>query len=89
MRFGVGSRLTKARGCSLLESLMSVKGFNECSVSTFRKNGRESICRLSLMDNMNWLVCDEHTHSDHQTIFYSVKHAFKEPDLKLLQRNAR
>lgn len=74
-----GSRLTNARGYCLLEALakLNVKVCNEGSVSTFRKDGREStidvtFCSPSLMNNMNWRVSEEYTHSDHQSIHYSV-----------------
>lgn len=74
-----GSRRTNARGSSLLEALakLDVVLANEGTVSTFRKDGRESIidvtfCSPSLMANINWRVSEEYTHSDHQAIRYSI-----------------
>ncbi|XP_062538588.1 uncharacterized protein LOC134206866 [Armigeres subalbatus] len=74
-----GSRLTNERGYSLLEALakLEVRLCNERNVSTFRKDGRESIiditfCSLCLMGDMNWRVSGDYTHSDHQAIQYSV-----------------
>lgn len=74
-----GSRRTNARGSSLLEALakLDVVLANEGTVSTFRRDGRESIidvtfCSPSLMANFNWRVCEEYTHSDHQAIRYSI-----------------
>ena len=74
-----GSRYTNERGRSLLEALarLEVELCNRGTASTFSKNGRESIidvtfCSSSLMENMNWRVCDEHTHSDHQAIRYCI-----------------
>jgi hypothetical protein len=74
-----GSRRTNARGCSLLEALakLDVTLSNEGTVSTYRKDGRESIidvtfCSPSLMRDMNWRVCEGYTHSDHQAIRFSI-----------------
>lgn len=74
-----GSRLTNARGYSLLEALakLDVRLCNEGAVSTFRKDGRESIidvtfCSPLLLDDMNWRVSEEYSHSDHQAILYSI-----------------
>lgn len=74
-----GSRLTNPRGRSLLEALakLNVDLANEGNTSTYRREGRESIidvtfCSPTLIGNMNWRVCEEYTHSDHQAIRYSV-----------------
>lgn len=74
-----GSRLTNPRGYSLLEALakLDIRLCNKGTVSTFRRNGRESIidvtfCSPSLVRSMNWRVCEDYTHSDHQSIRYSV-----------------
>lgn len=78
-----GSRCTNARGYSLLEALakLDVRLCNEGTVSTFRKDGRESIidvtfCSPSLMGDMNWRVSEEFTYSDHQAIRYSIGKRF-------------
>lgn len=74
-----GSRVTNTRGSILQEALakLDVRLCNEGSVSTFRRNGRESIidvtfCSPSLAANMNWRVSEEYTHSDHQAIRYRI-----------------
>lgn len=74
-----GSRHTNARGFSLLEALakLEVRLTNKGIVSTFRRDGRESIiditfCSPSLAEGMNWRVCEEYTHSDHQAIRYNI-----------------
>ncbi|XP_058448861.1 uncharacterized protein LOC131428835 [Malaya genurostris] len=74
-----GSRVTNARGYILQEALakLEVRLCNEGSVSTFRKDGRESIidvtfCSPNLAANMNWKVSEEYTHSDHQAIHYRI-----------------
>ena len=74
-----GSRCTNARGYSLLEALakLDVSLANEGTISTFRRDSRESIidvtfCSPSLVANMNWRVCEGYTHSDHQAIRYCI-----------------
>lgn len=74
-----GSRFTSQRGQNLLEALarLNVDLANEGSTSTYRWEGRESIvdvtfCSPALMQNMNWRVCEEYTHSDHQAIRYNI-----------------
>lgn len=73
------SRLTNKRGQSTLEALakLNVLTANEGCVSTFSKNGHESIvdvtfCSPSLKDDLNWRVCDSFTASDHQAIRFTV-----------------
>ncbi|XP_062542029.1 uncharacterized protein LOC134210019 [Armigeres subalbatus] len=74
-----GSRVTNTRGYILQEALakLDVRLCNEGSVSTFRRDGRESIiditfCSPSLMASMDWRVSEEYTHSDHQAIRYRI-----------------
>lgn len=74
-----GSRLTTPRGSSLLEALakLNIDIANEGSTSTYRREGRESIvdvtfCSPVLMGAINWRVCEEYTHSDHQAIRYHI-----------------
>lgn len=74
-----GSRCTNQRGQLLLESLaaLNVELANVGTVSTFRRNGAESIidvtfCSPNLLGTMNWRVDDGYTHSDHQSIRYSI-----------------
>ncbi|XP_053691261.1 uncharacterized protein LOC128739783 [Sabethes cyaneus] len=74
-----GSKCTNTRGYSMLEALakMEIALFNEGTVSTFRKDGHESIIDVtfgspSMMPNINWRVCEGYTHSDHQEIKFSV-----------------
>lgn len=74
-----GSRLTNPRGQCTLESLakLNVDNVNEGSVSTFHRDGRESIvdvtfCSPSLKDGMNWRVCESFTASDHRAIRFTV-----------------
>lgn len=74
-----GSKLTNARGYSLLEALakLEVRLCNNGTTSTFRKDGRNSIidvtfCSPSLAKNMNWRVCEGYTHSDHQAIRFNI-----------------
>jgi hypothetical protein len=73
------SGLTNLMGQSTLEALakLNVLTANEGSVSTFSRDGRESIvdvtfCSPSLKDDMNWRVCDSFTASNHQAIRYTV-----------------
>lgn len=58
----------EANGYSLLGALekREVSLANECTFSTFRRNGRETIiditfCSPSLVGHMNWRVCEEYT----------------------------
>lgn len=74
-----GSRVTNNRGFSLLEALakLDVTLMNKGSVSTFRRNGRESIiditfCSPALAVGSHWRVSEDYTHSDHQAIRYSL-----------------
>ncbi|XP_062538383.1 uncharacterized protein LOC134206673 [Armigeres subalbatus] len=74
-----GSRVTNTRGYVLQEALakLDVRLCNEGSVSTFRRDGRESIiditfCSPSLTTNMDWKVSEDYTHSDHQAIRYRI-----------------
>ncbi|XP_055589761.1 uncharacterized protein LOC129741956 [Uranotaenia lowii] len=77
-----GSRCNNPRGHSLLESFarLEVELCNTGSISTYRKHGlpdRTSVIDItfvspSLKTDMNWRVCDDYTHSDHQAIRYSV-----------------
>lgn len=74
-----GSRSTDARGARLLEAMakLDVLVANEGTVSTFRKNGVESIidvtfCSPSLLRGLNWRVSEEYTASDHQALRYSL-----------------
>lgn len=73
------SRLTNPRGQCVLEALakLDVITANEGCRSTFSRNGRESIvdvtfCSPSLIDALNWRVCDSFTASDHRAIRYTV-----------------
>lgn len=73
------SRLTNERGQCVLESLakLDVLTANEGCVSTFSRDGRESIvdvtfCSPSLYDALNWRVCDSFTASDHRAIRFTV-----------------
>ncbi len=73
------SRITNQRGQSTLEALakLNVLIANEGSVSTFSRDGRESIvdvtfCSPSLKDDLVWRVCDSFTASDHRAIRYTV-----------------
>lgn len=72
-----GSRLTNPRGSSLLEALakLNVDLANDGTTTTYRKDGRESIidvtfCSPGMIRDMNWRVCEDYTHSDHQAIRY-------------------
>jgi hypothetical protein len=74
-----GSRRTNQRGQCTLESLakLNVLTANEGSVSTFHRDGSESIvdvtfCSPSLKDDLNWKVCDSFTASDHRAIRFTV-----------------
>ncbi|XP_053685587.1 vanin-like protein 1 [Sabethes cyaneus] len=74
-----GSRCTNVRGNSLLEALakLEVRLSNEGAISTFRRDDREfmidvTFCSPSLLANMNWRVCEQYTHSDHQAILYTI-----------------
>ncbi|XP_058456323.1 uncharacterized protein LOC131433746 [Malaya genurostris] len=74
-----GSRLTNSRGSSLLEALakLNVDLANDGTTTTYRKDGRESIidvtfCSPGMIRSMDWRVCEEYTHSDHQAIRYCV-----------------
>ena len=73
---GVGKQADQR---TLLETLakLEVRLCNEGTVSTFRKDGREStidvtFCSPPLAENMNWRVSEEYTHSDHQEIHYCI-----------------
>lgn len=74
-----GSRVTNASEQSILEAFakLDVCLENEGSVSTFRKDGRESIidvtfCSSALMNGINWRVSEDYTHSDHQAIRFTI-----------------
>lgn len=73
------SRLTNPRGQSTLEALakLNVLTANEGTISTFHRDGRESIvdvtfCSPSLKDDLKWRVCDSYTASDHRAIRFTV-----------------
>ncbi|XP_062537719.1 uncharacterized protein LOC134206056 [Armigeres subalbatus] len=74
-----GSRFTNRRGQTLLEAFakLDVVLCNEGSKSTFQRNGVESIidvtfCSPSLVGDMQWMVDDGYTHSDHLAIRYRI-----------------
>ncbi|XP_062713743.1 uncharacterized protein LOC134290593 [Aedes albopictus] len=74
-----GSRLTNPRGWSLLETVsrLNLVLANEGSTSTYRREGRESIidvtfCSPTVVRSMNWRVCEDYTHSDHQAFRYRL-----------------
>uniref|UniRef100_A0A2M4BC28 Putative waldo-6 aae n=1 Tax=Anopheles marajoara TaxID=58244 RepID=A0A2M4BC28_9DIPT len=80
-----GSKSTDGRGTAVLEALaqLDVILANEGSTSTYRRDGRESIIDLTfgsphLIGEMNWRVCEDYTHSDHQAIRYSLGRKVKE-----------
>jgi hypothetical protein len=73
------SRFTNARGQCVLEALakLDVLTANEGCVSTFSRDGRESIvdvtfCSPSLYGALKWRVCDSFTASDHRAIRFTV-----------------
>lgn len=73
------SRFTNPRGQCVLEALakLDVITANEGCVSTFSRDGRESIvdvtfCSPSLYAALNWRVCDSFTASDHRAIRFTV-----------------
>jgi hypothetical protein len=73
------SRLTNPRGQCVLEALakLDVLTANEGCVSTFSRDGRESIvdvtfCTPSMKDSLNWSVSDAFTASDHRAIRFTV-----------------
>lgn len=72
-----GSRLTSPRGSNLLEALakLNVDLANEGTISTYRREGRESIIDVTFCSPgliRNWRVHEGYTHSDHQAIRYRI-----------------
>lgn len=75
-----GSRSTNERGWALLEAMagLNVEIANVGSVSTFSRNGAESIIDVTfwspgLNPSSDWRVDNGYTHSDHLAIRYSIE----------------
>ena len=88
-----GSKRTNARGQAVLEAFakLDVSIANQGSTSTFRRNGRESIiditfCSQSLIEGINWRVCNAFTYSHHQANQYTVG---RKPEPTGRERNPR
>lgn len=75
-----GSRFTNLRGSTLLEAFASLDIVlaNIGDTSTFRRGNQSSVIDITfvssqLATDVNWLVREHYTHSDHQALTYEIR----------------